>query len=193
MSASPASTRAFAEVNGQFSVFRDGMQQIAASLLTADGCAELERWFTANFRDELRGPPRILSAAGHSFSDKPGKFLHLINLASVRALEERLGRSVHPLRFRPNIVIDGAPAWSELEWAKGIVQLPGIRLGGESRTTRCAATNVDPLTGARDMQIPRALDAHYGHCDFGIYLRAETAGAIAVGDRLQTIATALPF
>ena len=53
--------------------------------------------------------------------------LHLVNLASVRALEEKLGRAVDPLRFRPNIVIDGAPAWSELEWETAEVRLPGIR------------------------------------------------------------------
>jgi uncharacterized protein YcbX len=156
--------------------------------LTAEGRGELERWVGDNFRDELRGPPRILSAAGHSFSDKAGKLLHLVNLASVRALEGKLGRAVDPLRFRPNIVIDGAPAWSEFAWAEGEVQLPGIRLGGESRTTRCAATNVDPQSGARDMEIPRALEALYGHADFGIYLRAETPGAIAVGDRVEMVA-----
>lgn len=178
----------FDERSGAFSVWRDGVLQIEASLATAEGRAELELWVTDNFPDELRGPPRILSAAGHSFSDKAGKLLHLVNLASVRALEGKLGRAVDPLRFRPNIVVDGAPAWSEFDWAEGGVRLPGIRLGGESRTTRCAATNVDPQSGARDMEIPRALEALYGHADFGIYMRAETPGSIAVGDRVETLA-----
>jgi uncharacterized protein YcbX len=120
--------------------------------------------------------PENSVAAGHSFSRQGGKLLHLVNLASVRALEGKLGRVVDPLRFRPNIVVDGAPAWSEFDWAEGGVRLPGIRLGGESRTTRCAATNVDPQSGARDMEIPRALEALYGHADFGIYLRADNAG-----------------
>ena len=185
----------FDEGSGLFSVWRDGVLQIEASLLTAAGRLELERWVAETFRDELRGSPRILSAAGHSFSDKPGKLLHLVNLAIVRALEGKLGRAVNPLRFRPNVVIDGAPAWSEFDWAQGDVQLPGIRLGGESRTTRCAATNVDPQSGARDMEIPRALEALYGHSDFGIYLRAQTPGLIAVGDGVQTLAatpSALP-
>ena len=172
----------FDDATGVFRIFRDGALQVEGSLLTAEGRAGLERWLAENFREELRGPPKILSAPGHSFSDVAAKVVHLVNLASVRALEERLGRSVDPLRFRPNVVIDGAPAFAELGWEEGEVRLPGLALVGRSRTGRCAATNVDPQTGSRDMEIPRALDRLYGHADFGIYLAARTKGSIAVGD-----------
>lgn len=184
----------FDPATGAFGVFRDGELQIEASLLTPDGRATIEDWIAQYFREELRGPPRILSAPGHSFSDKKAKVLHLVNLASVRALEEALGRAVDPLRFRPNIVIDGAPAWSEFGWAEGELRLPGIRLKGESRTTRCAATNVDPDTARRDMEIPRTLEALYGHADFGIYVVAKTKGAVAVGDEVKMLEqAALPL
>ena len=113
------------------------------------------------------------------------KVLHLVNLASVRALEEELNRPINPLRFRPNIVIDGTPAWSEFGWAEGGIAVAGMRLAGVARTTRCAATNVDPETGRRDMQIPRSLDALYGHMDFGIYVAARTSGRISVGDEIE--------
>jgi uncharacterized protein len=179
---------------GAFSIFRDGELQVEASVLTADGRARIEDWIARHFREELRGRPRILSAPGHSFSDKKGKVLHLVNLASVRALEEALGRAVDPLRFRPNIVVDGAPAWSEFGWAEGELRLPGIRFKGESRTTRCAATNVDPNTGRRDMEIPRTLESLYGHADFGIYVVAKTEGTLAVGDEVEVLEqAALPL
>jgi uncharacterized protein YcbX len=178
------STR-FDEVTGDFRIFKDGALQVEGSLLTEEGRLRIEAWLGEAFPSELRGPPRILSAPGHSFSDKPAKVLHLVNLASVRDLGERLGQSVDPLRFRPNIVIDGVPAWSELEWEEAAnVRLPSIALQVESRTTRCAATNVDPETGRRDMQIPKGLTTHLGHADFGIYLVARTDGAISVGDEL---------
>ena len=64
------------------------------------------------------------------------------------------------------------------------IRLPGITLEMAARTQRCAATNVDPQTGRRDMQIPKALTTHYGHADFGVYLVAKTDGVIAVGDAL---------
>ena len=138
----------FDDATGVFRIFRDGALQVEGSLLTAEGRAGLERWLAENFREELRGPPKILSAPGHSFSDVAAKVVHLVNLASVRALEERLGRSVDPLRFRPNVVIDGAPAFAELGWEEGEIRLPGLTLVGRSRTGRCAATNVDPQTGS---------------------------------------------
>ena len=176
------STR-FEDATGVFRIFRDGVLQAEGSLDTFAGRAKIEAWLSKNFSAELRGPPRILSAPGHSFSDKKAKVLHLINLASVRALEEQLDRPVDPLRFRPNIVIDNVPAWSEFGW-RARIGFPKLQCKVESRTTRCAATNVDPQTGRRDMEIPQALDALYGHTDFGVYLVATGPGALAIGDAL---------
>jgi uncharacterized protein YcbX len=68
------------------------------------------------------------------------------------------------------------------------IALPALALFCAHRTGRCLATNVDPDTGARDMQIPRNLDALYGHGDFGVYLVARTAGRIAVGDTIELVA-----
>ena len=45
-------------------------------------------------------------------------------------------------------------------------------------------TNVDPDTGARDMQIPKALMKNYGHVDCGIYCRILADGALVEGDSL---------
>ena len=145
----------------------------------------IEAWIAENFRKELRGPPKMLSAPGHSFSDVAAKVLHLVNLDSVRALEAKLGRPIDPLRFRPNVVVDDLPAWSELDWVGREIRLPGMTLTAAQRTSRCAATNVDPKTGARDMQIPRALEMQYGNEDFGIYLAVTRGGKIAVGDTIR--------
>ena len=178
----------FDEASGVLRIFTDGALQAEGALGTEEGRRAIEVWLAKTFRGELRGPPKILAARSHSFSDKAAKVVHLVNLASVRELEARLGRPVDPLRFRPNIVIDGAPAFSELDWQR--VDLPKLKLAFESRTGRCAATNVDPATGRRDMDMPRALEKLYGHADFGIYLRAKTAGSIAVGDHIEPSASA---
>ncbi|SER14309.1 hypothetical protein SAMN05216548_1123 [Faunimonas pinastri] len=169
---------------GEFFIERDGALAVSASLETEEGRARLENWLAENFAAELRGAPRILSAPGHSFSDKPDKVIHLVNLASVRALEEEFGAAIDPLRFRPNILIDGAEPFAELEWPGRDVRIGGVGLTGEERTVRCAATNVDPETGRRDMQIPRGLMQRYGHSDFGIYLKVTAAGALRIGDAL---------
>jgi uncharacterized protein YcbX len=49
---------------------------------------------------------------------------------------------------------------------------------------RCAATNVDPVTGARDLAIPQSLLQTFGHADCGVYAEVMAAGEVAIGDAL---------
>ena len=50
---------------------------------------------------------------------------------------------------------------------------------------RCAATNVDPDTGIRDLEVPQALTRHLGHSDCGIYAEIVKGGEIAQGDNIE--------
>jgi uncharacterized protein len=172
----------FEDATGTFSVSRGGRTLVSASLFGPEGRGRIEAWIAREFAGELRGAPRILFRPGHSISDNDAKVLHLVNLASVRTLAGHLGQHIDPLRFRPNVVIDGVEPFAELGWVGRRLKLPGLELSGEHRTERCAATNVEPGTGVRDVQIPRALMQLYGHADFGIYLAAASDGTIAVGD-----------
>ena len=49
---------------------------------------------------------------------------------------------------------------------------------------RCAATEVDPDTGIRDLQIPRTLMQTFDHVDCGVYAEVIAAGEIAAGDAI---------
>ena len=53
------------------------------------------------------------------------------------------------------------------------------------RIVRCAATEVDPDTGIRDLAMPRTLMKTYGHADCGVYAEVIEAGEIAVGDVIR--------
>lgn len=155
-------------------------------LRTAEGRAAIERFFTEFCADELRGPPRVLSATGHSFSDVARKVVSVINLASVAALEAILGAPVDPLRFRANLYVEGWPAWSELDLVgREIAVGRTVRLKIVKRIERCAATNVDPDTGIRDLAIPHALMRNFGHADCGIYGEVIAGGAIATGSDVR--------
>ena len=46
---------------------------------------------------------------------------------------------------------------------------PRARLKIVKRIVRCAATEVDPDTGIRDLDVPRILMQTYGHVDCGVY------------------------
>lgn len=167
------------------SIFRAGKQVARGDLRTPLGRKMIEQFIAAYMEAELRGAPRIVSAPGHSFSDVAAKCLHIVNLASLRELERVVGRPVDPLRFRPNVIIDGYAPWGEFEWKEKPLKIGGVPLEYIKRTERCAATDVDPATGKRDMAIPLALKRAFGHTDFGVYARVVDDGEIALGDPVE--------
>ena len=161
---------------------QDGREVLRAPLLTEEGRAEAERFFADYMKEDLRGAPRIVHAPGFTHSDAPAPLISIINLASVRALEAEIGRPVDPLRFRGNVYVEGLEPWEDHDWVERDITLGGVGLNVVARTVRCAATNVDPQTAERDMQIPATLLRHFGHSDLGIYAHVKTPGALAPGD-----------
>jgi uncharacterized protein YcbX len=92
-------------------IHSDGEEATRGDLRTAPGRAAIERFLAEYCADELRGPPKVLFAERHSFSDVAKKVVSIINLASVAAVENAVGRPVNPLRFRGNLYVEGWPAW----------------------------------------------------------------------------------
>lgn len=182
-----ASVRArFDETTGVLSIVKDGTEQAKGDLATPEGRKTIEDVIAALVDKGLRGDPRIVSAPGHSFSDVADKCLHIINLESVRALEQAMSARIDPLRFRPNVIVDGWPAWSEFDRVGEAVTAGPATLEIFKRTERCAATNVDPQTGTRDLKIPSFLSRTFGHTDFGVYARVASPGTLRVSDEVKT-------
>jgi uncharacterized protein YcbX len=160
----------------------EGREAARGDLSTAEGRKAIEDFFAAFCADELRGPPKILSAPNHSFSDVAAKVVSLINLASVAEIENAVGQPVNPLRFRANVYVAGWPAWHEFSLVGQELSLGGARVKIIKRIVRCAATNVDPETGIRDLVIPQTLSQTQGHMDCGVYGQVIAGGRVAVGD-----------
>lgn len=156
-------------------------------LSTATGRTAVEDFFAANFTKELKGPPKILEAPGHSFSDVAAKVVSIVNLASVSQIEDAVGQPVDPLRFRANLYVRGWPAWHELELMGREMRIGGVRLRVTRNIVRCAATNVDPVTTERDMNIPKTLMDRFGHAHCGVYAEVIAGGEIAPGDRIEVL------
>jgi uncharacterized protein YcbX len=112
------------------------------------------------------------------------EWISLVNLASVRDLESRTGTVVDPMRFRANLFVDGLPAWFELGALSEEFSLGGVRVRAVHRTKRCAATEVDPRTGRRDLPVVTMIDRTYGHQFMGIHLEVLTAGVVEKGSEL---------
>lgn len=173
-------------------ISRNGAPVVTGDLSAKSGRLVLEQFFAAFMKNDLRGPPRIVHAPGHCFSDAEQKCVHIINLASLRELERAAGIAIDPLRFRPNIVIDGAAPWEELGWVGREVRAGEAALEIFQRTDRCAATNVDPATGARNLDIPAKLARRWGHTDFGVYARVSRSGRLAAGSDTLTLFPKVP-
>jgi len=61
-----------------------------------------------------------------------------------------------------------------------------VRFRVVDETIRCGATNANPATEARDLNVPKILDRAYGHRFCGVYLDALDSDMIDLG------ATGLP-
>jgi uncharacterized protein len=180
------STR-YDDASGKLIVAKDGRMLMEANLHEAAGRAAIERFFQDYMGSEARGPVRVLEAPGHSFSDVARKVVSIINLESVRTLEASIGRKVHPLRFRGNLYVESWPAWAEVGLMGRDLEIGSVRLRVVKIIQRCAATQVDPETAARDIDVPDALHRLTGEDDCGIYAEVTAAGRIAEGDPIKII------
>ncbi len=193
---------------GELTIEHAGGVAVRARLTEPEGCRAVSAFLADFLGPAIEGPLRVIEAPGHAFADarrKPNattdKYVSLINRASVAALDAAVEAPVDPLRFRANVYLDGAPAWSELDWIGSEIALGGVRLrviaseialGGArlrviAAITRCAATEVNPATAERDLDIVGALQRGFGHNLMGIYAEIVERGDIAIGDGLRLL------
>jgi uncharacterized protein YcbX len=173
------------EQNHTLTIEHEGRDVARGDLRTAEGRTAIEAFMAAFCADELKGPPKVLAGEGHSFSDVAKKVVSIINLASVAAVETAVGAPVDPLRFRANLYVAGWPAWHEFDLMGEELSAGGARLKVVKRVVRCAATNVDPQTGIRDMEIPPTLMRTFDHMDCGVYAEVIGAGDVRIGDAIR--------
>jgi uncharacterized protein len=176
------------EPSHTLSIRWEGREAARGDLRTEEGRLVIEAFFRRFMPKDLRGPPKVLFGGGHSFSDVAKKVVSIINLTSVAAAENAAGSPVHPLRFRGNVYAAGWPAWHEFELLGRELMLGNARLKVVKRIQRCAATEVDPGTGLRDLPIPRILMDNFGHADCGVYAEVIAGGDIAIGDEISETA-----
>lgn len=186
-----------ARIAALFSFFepRTGMLAIRApdgaavveNALTEAGRERIGAFLGSYMGEEARGTPRFHYVPGHSFCDQRRKVVSLINLASLRDYEAKVGARRHRRRFRANVWFSGAPAWSEREWVGQQVQMGGAVLRVVKPITRCAATEVNPETAVRDAAPLEELRQFYGHVELGVHAEVVEGGRFAVGDAIELL------
>ncbi len=129
---------------------------------------------------------RIIRVPGRGMTDSDFPSITLCNMASHRAVEQKLGRDLSIHRWRGNIWFDGLPVWEEFDWLGGDVQIGEAVFHVRERTDRCAATTANPDTGVRDADTLGALGT-WGHQDFTVRAEVKQGGAIRVGDKVKPL------
>jgi uncharacterized protein YcbX len=177
--------------SGVLSIAEGGQVLLRAPMSDPEERRLVAEFFTNFLGDAVNRPLRVVSAPGHAFADarrRPNattdKYVSLINRASIAALEAAMGIPVDPIRFRANIYFGGASAWCEQHWVDSEINLGAARLRVISPITRCAATQVNPVTAERDLDIVAALGRAFGHTNMGVYAEVVAGGEVAVGDPL---------
>lgn len=161
-------------------------ESLTASPLSEEGRLALSAFIAQKLENEGLNPVTLLTSPRNMrFTDSALGFVSLINLESVRALEKAMGQPLDPLRFRGNLLIENLPALSELDLINFRLQIGDVFFKVLKRTDRCAATMVNPKTGARDAMIPSTLMRLYGHADCGVYLETVQGGEIEEGMRVK--------
>jgi hypothetical protein len=177
---------------GLFHARAEGLEDFAGDLDDETDRAAFADWVARLLGEAAAGPLRLLDGAGHRFLDHPLGHVSIINLASVRDLEQRLSKPLDPLRFRANLYVDGWPAWAENNWTGRRVLLGDVETTVFKPIVRCAAPGVDPETAVRDLDVPAALFRLYGHPHCGIYVQVQQGGVVREGDRAELAHAMLP-
>ncbi|TWB38213.1 MOSC domain-containing protein [Nitrospirillum pindoramense] len=167
---------------------RNGKPVARGRIDTPTGRLLIEQFLAAYMRDAAVPPPyKIIEAAGHMFSDIEEKAVSLINLASCKDLERVTQAPVDPRRFRGNLLLADLAPWAEAQWVGKRLRMGETLLEVFKNIRRCAATEVNPVTGERDMPVLKSLMNGYGHVNCGVYARVIEGGTVRPGDTVTVI------
>jgi len=136
------------------------------------------------------------SRPGDTVNFADGYPVLLASLTSLDALNDLIaegGSGEGPLpvtRFRPNIVIAGAPAWAEDAWVGRRVRIGEVTFRVPKPCDRCVVTTTDQETGERGHEPLRTLARHRNVDQdllFAINLIPDNRGIVAAGDPIDVV------
>jgi hypothetical protein len=136
---------------------------------------------------ENRAQPAQIVTAGRGMTDSDFPSVAILSNASLADLTARMGQDLSPHRWRGNLWLEGAAPWAEFGWIGREIRIGQAVLRIEERITRCTATQVNPDSGKTDADTLSALEAAFGHQDFGVYATVVKGGDVALGDEWSLI------
>ncbi len=178
----------------------------SSELLAAPAGAAADAWFSRHLDRSVRlvyldDPTRrptnpLYSRESDRVSFADGYPLLLASESSLAALNDLIADGplaeqgpLSMVRFRPNVVVRGAPAWAEDGWRR--IRLGAATFRAVKACDRCVMTTVDPDTAAKGKEPIATLARHRrwdGKVWFAINLIPDTPGvALSVGDEVEIL------
>jgi len=151
-----------------------------------DGC-EFIQWVMAITARNRALPARLVRAPDQGMTDTDYSSISLINLASHRAVSQKLGREISHLRWRGNFILDGIAPWEEFNWVGKRLRIGTAEVEVVEPITRCTATTASTRTGARDADTLAALKDGWDHQEMGIYVKVIAKGHVAQADKVELL------
>lgn len=166
--------------------------------IAIDEGAEAAGWFSSflgrsvrlvRLADDDARPLGATSAhPGDRVSFADGFPFLLLSAASVDDLNRRLSLPVPMDRFRPNIVVEGCPSYSEDRWYR--LRIGDVDFRVAKACARCVVTTVDQSSGRKGREPLRTLSTYRtvdGQVLFGQNLIHEGRGVIRVEDPVEVL------
>lgn len=169
---------------GTVTLTHSGREPITVDPDRPEDAARLIAWVKPLVSPD-RPAPAFVARADRGMTDSDFPSVSILNVASLRALSQRMGAELAQERFRGNIWLEGLAPWEEFDLVGREIRIGGAVFGLRERITRCKATTVNPVTGQSDADTLGALTAGWLHQDFGVYAEVVEAGRVAIGDRAE--------
>ena len=115
----------------------------------------------------------------------------VIGRSSLDELSARLGVPTSMRRFRPNLVVEGAPPFAEDHWWR--LRIGEVEFEGAENCERCTFPTIDPDTGVKDpgREPMRTLATFRRRPEGGVFLGQNliprTLGTVRVGDEVEVL------
>ena len=111
--------------------------------------------------------------------------ISLININSIKDLENKINKKLEIQRFRGNFYVQGIEPFEERNWINKVIKINNIFFKVQSHIPRCVAINLKPKTDDNSINLLQSLKKNFNHFDMGIYLIALEDGKINVGDKIE--------
>ncbi|MFJ4155574.1 MOSC domain-containing protein [Pseudomonas sp. NPDC089752] len=170
------------------------------TLRVPDGGDEAAAWLTQMLGKPMRlvycpeQRARYLPSGYGLNSDRaafPDGFpLLLIGQGSLDELNRRIGRPMEMLRFRPNLVVQGAEPFAEDDWKR--IRIGELEFRVLKPSVRCILTTLDPVTGERSpdrepLTTLKTFREKEGDVLFGQNLAVDGSGRVEVGMDVEVL------